>query len=88
MGKRTAFTFAFQMSSDKEEKTKCFCAERRTSPNQSDVALLKEVLEKLIEALQLVTQVINRKGQFYLSQFQDYNPEESLSGSSENYSAY
>ena len=75
------------MSSEKEEKTKRFCAERRTSPNQSDVALLK-VLEKLIEALQLVTQVINREGQFYLSQFQDYNPGESLSGSSESYSAY
>ena len=75
------------MSSENEEKTKRFCAERRTSPNQSDVALLK-VLEKLIEALQLVTQVINREGQFYLSQFQDYNPGESLSGSSESYSAY
>lgn len=59
MGKRTALTFAFQMSSDKQDKTNDLCAETRTSPNQSDAALLKEVLEKLTEALQLINQVIN-----------------------------
>ena len=59
MGKRTALTFAFQMSSDKQDKTNVLCAETCTSPIQSDAALLKEVLEKLTEVLQLINQVIN-----------------------------
>ena len=50
MGKRTALTFAFQMSSDKQDKTNGLCAETCTSPNQSDAALLKEVLEKLTDS--------------------------------------
>lgn len=59
MGKRAGFTLAFQMSSDKQDKTNGLCAETRTSPNQSDAALLREGLEKLTEALQLINQVIN-----------------------------